>query len=111
MVGRRYCGYREGGHDAMVKMLLENKADANAEGNCGYTAIQLAAFDEHKEVGQLLMEKGAYEAKDVYGLQGLFVEMIFTNDKRNKSDCTGRYMHHVSARQTAKRGARPLAFV
>lgn len=48
----------EEGHKAMVKMLFENKADANAVDNCGCTAIQLAAFEDHREVEQLLMEKG-----------------------------------------------------
>jgi ankyrin repeat protein len=62
------------GHEAVVKLLLKNKANTNAEDNYGYTAIQLAAFEEFKEVEQLLVENGASGAKDIYGLQGLFVE-------------------------------------
>ena len=64
----------ENGHEAVVKLLLNSRADIDAEDNYGWTALQLAAFNLHEEVERLLMEKGASTPKDFYGLKALFLE-------------------------------------
>jgi ankyrin repeat protein len=64
----------ESGHEKAVKLLLDNKANADAEDKYGLTAVQLATFNFHEEVEQLLVEKEASTHKDFYGLQTFFLE-------------------------------------
>jgi len=60
-----------------MKLLLENNINVDVEDNYGYTALQLAEFIIHKELEQLLIEKGISAPKDYYGLQTLFPENQF----------------------------------
>ena len=48
-----------GGHEAVVQLLLENKADIEAKDKDGCTALIVAAKHGHRAVVQLLLEKRA----------------------------------------------------
>jgi len=65
------------GHDVVMKLLLENNVDVGVEDNYGYKALQLAEFTIHRELEQLMIEKGALVPKDCYGLQTLFPDNQF----------------------------------
>ncbi|KFY30111.1 hypothetical protein V494_08258 [Pseudogymnoascus sp. VKM F-4513 (FW-928)] len=57
-----------GGHESIVKLLLEKGADAEAKDGNGQTALYEAAEGGHEAVVQLLLEKGAdAKAKDEDG--------------------------------------------
>jgi ankyrin repeat protein len=60
----------------VVNLLLENKADVDAEDRYGLTTLQLAAFEGQETVERLLAEIGASEPTDFYGLQALVLEDI-----------------------------------
>ncbi|KAL6814616.1 hypothetical protein V8C40DRAFT_107231 [Trichoderma camerunense] len=47
------------GHEAMVRLLLENGADVTASDNAGRTALSLAASNGHEAVVKLLLDNGA----------------------------------------------------
>ena len=47
------------GHDTIVRLLLDNKADVKAKDDIGYTALIWAARKGHETVAQLLLERGA----------------------------------------------------
>jgi hypothetical protein len=49
----------ENGHEAVVKLLLETKADVNVQDNDGGTALYLAARHGHEAVVKLLLEAKA----------------------------------------------------
>jgi ankyrin repeat protein len=54
------------GHDAVVTLLLNMGADADAKNNHGQTVLMGAAADRHEAVGKLLLEKGVdLNAKDI----------------------------------------------
>jgi ankyrin repeat protein len=61
------------GHEAVVRLLLDNDADISIENRSGWTALQLAALKSHGGVEQLLVIRGAPEPEDFYGLQKLFL--------------------------------------
>ena len=50
---------RIGGHEAVVRLLLEKGANVNAEGGKYGNALQAASFGGHEAVVRLLLEKGA----------------------------------------------------
>jgi ankyrin repeat protein len=54
-----YFGKDVGGHDMVVQLLLEKRADVAAKGEDRWKALHLAAGSGHKAVAQLLLEKGA----------------------------------------------------
>lgn len=62
------------GQKEMVQILLENNFDFDAKNGCGSTALQLASFRYHRDVEQLLIETGASQPDDFYGLHALFSE-------------------------------------
>jgi hypothetical protein len=70
----------ENGHKETVLVLLENKVDVDAEDNSGYTALHIATVKANREVEQLLIEEGATEPHDFYGLQALFRETVLGKD-------------------------------
>ncbi|KAL9117500.1 MAG: hypothetical protein Q9187_005963 [Circinaria calcarea] len=49
----------EGGHEAIIQLLLEKGADVDAKDENGHTALHEAAFKGNKAVIRLLLEKGA----------------------------------------------------
>ena len=49
----------EGGHEKVVKMLLEKGADVNAEIRIYGNALLAASEGGHEKVVQMLLEKGA----------------------------------------------------
>ncbi|KAJ6028826.1 hypothetical protein N7540_004402 [Penicillium herquei] len=54
----------ENGHDAVVKLLLEKRADIEAKGKKGQTPLSCAVISGHEAVVKLLLENGAdIEAK------------------------------------------------
>jgi ankyrin repeat protein len=57
MEGQR-CTRRQGGHEAVIRLLLELRADINAWDNKGRTALHHAAGEGHKAVVRLLLELG-----------------------------------------------------
>lgn len=60
------------GHEAIVKLLLENGADVMVNDNAGRTALSLAAGNGHEAVVKLLLENGAgITAKDIAGRTAL----------------------------------------
>jgi ankyrin repeat protein len=61
------------GHEAVVRLLLDNSADTSIENRSGWTALQLAALNSHDGVEQLFVIRGAPEPEDFYGLQKLFL--------------------------------------
>ena len=55
----------EKGHEAVVKLLLENGADLESKGRYGQTSLSWAAENGHEAVVKLLLENGAdLESKD-----------------------------------------------
>jgi ankyrin repeat protein len=56
-----------------VKILLENSAECSIESKNGWTVLQLAAFNRHDGVEQLLVIHGAPEPEDFYGLEQMFL--------------------------------------
>ncbi|KAH6972640.1 ankyrin repeat-containing domain protein, partial [Ilyonectria destructans] len=73
--GRTLSWAAENGHEAVAKMLLDTgKADIAAEDACGLTALQLAAFNRHTGMEELLIARRAPIVPDFYGLQTLFQE-------------------------------------
>ena len=60
------------GHEVVVRLLLEAKADVEAKDNYGQTALYCAAQDGHEEVVRLLLEaKADIEAKNNDGWTAL----------------------------------------
>ena len=49
----------ENGHEAVVKLLLEEGAELETKSNNGWTPLFYAAENGHKAVVKLLLEKGA----------------------------------------------------
>ncbi|KAJ3847138.1 hypothetical protein EV368DRAFT_51696, partial [Lentinula lateritia] len=47
------------GHDSIVKLLLENKADVNAQGGHFGNALHAASIQCHRNIIQLLLQNGA----------------------------------------------------
>ncbi|KJR87190.1 ankyrin repeat protein [Sporothrix schenckii 1099-18] len=66
------------GHNSVVKLLLEKRADVEAKDNDGRTPLSHAAQGGHEAVARLLLEKGAgVEAKDNDGLTPLSSAVLF----------------------------------
>ena len=62
----------ERGHEAVVRLLLELGAYAEAKDGCGWTVLHSAAQNGHEAVVRLLVEKGMdVEAKDYSGKTAL----------------------------------------
>lgn len=65
------------GHEAVVRLLIENGADVNARYEGNYTVLHTAAITGHETVVQLLIEKGADVNSTplclaiIYGSQGI----------------------------------------
>jgi ankyrin repeat protein len=59
MDGWRCTGRPGGGHETVVRLLLEKGADVKAKTSSGWTALHLAARGGHEAVVRLLLEKGA----------------------------------------------------
>jgi ankyrin repeat protein len=59
------------GSKATVELLVQT-SDVDAIDDHGWTALQLAPLNAHTEVEQFLLQKGASEPNDFYGLQTLF---------------------------------------
>ncbi|KAK6525188.1 hypothetical protein TWF694_005334 [Orbilia ellipsospora] len=60
------------GHKQIVQLLIESKAEFDAKGNDGQTALMLAARDGHEETVRLLLDSGAdFETKDNNGQTAL----------------------------------------
>ena len=63
----------QGGHEAVVKLLLKKGSEVEIESRSGWTPLQLAALNGHEGVEQLLVIHGSSEPEDFYGLQQLFM--------------------------------------
>ncbi|CAG8976236.1 hypothetical protein HYALB_00012003 [Hymenoscyphus albidus] len=63
----------ENGHEAVVKLLLLNNSDCAIESDDGWAVMELAAFNTHNSVEQLLVTCGIPEPEDLYGLQSMFL--------------------------------------
>ena len=48
-----------GGHTEVAKLLIKARADINAKGNDGFTALMCAEEQRHTEIVKLLKEAGA----------------------------------------------------
>jgi ankyrin repeat protein len=48
-----------GGHEAVVKMLLNKGSEVNVQGGCYGNALQAASFRGHEAVVKMLLNKGA----------------------------------------------------
>ena len=65
VICRKYNGWTplpwaaEGGHEAVVKLLLEKGAELETKDNDGWTPLSWAAEKGHEAVVKLLLEKGA----------------------------------------------------
>ncbi len=65
MAGRRYCGHLSEGTVAVVKLLLEAKADIKSRDKHGRTPLSWAAWRGHEAVVKLLLvAKADIESKD-----------------------------------------------
>lgn len=65
------------GKTRMVKVLLENRADYNAENKAGYTAIHLAAKNGHLQIVQIMVSFGVnLESQNIEGHSPLHVAAI-----------------------------------
>lgn len=52
--------WKFGGHEAVVKLLLDKGAEVNAQGGSYYNnALQVALSGGHKAIVKLLLDKGA----------------------------------------------------
>jgi ankyrin repeat protein len=49
----------ENGHEAVVRLLLERKADVNAKDNDGWTSLSWAADNGHETAVKLILKKVA----------------------------------------------------
>ena len=49
----------ENGHKEVVKLLIEEGADVNAQGGCYGNALQAASAGGHEAVVRLLLDRGA----------------------------------------------------
>jgi len=81
------------GNIKAVKQYLEAGGNPNTKDYLGfrYTPLQLATFDGHKEIVELLIEKGAdINAKDDYGITPLFLALRYSmNNETLYSDLEG----------------------
>lgn len=65
LLSEALLGAAEGGHEALVQMLLEKGADPTATDNAGSTALHWAAWGGHTEIGNLMYdEKGDVDNSD-----------------------------------------------
>ncbi|KAH8588560.1 ankyrin repeat-containing domain protein [Bisporella sp. PMI_857] len=62
------------GQSASVTLLLENGALTSIENRCGCSSLQLAVFNKHRGVEQILAMHDAYESADFYGIKMMFDE-------------------------------------
>ncbi|RDW73350.1 hypothetical protein BP6252_07257 [Coleophoma cylindrospora] len=62
----------ENGHETIVKMLLDKGADITSENGSGWTALHRMAIGGNRNMELLLVDHGALEPEDFFGLQQLF---------------------------------------
>jgi len=93
-----------------VRFLVERRADVNAAGQFGWTALHAAAYQGLNDVIEFLAGQGAkLDAKDSFGQTPLSISYaIITRDIGNAYYQTPRVFRRDTADRLLKLGATPL---
>jgi ankyrin repeat protein len=73
----------EKGHEVVVRLLLENKANADAKNNTGWAVPYKAARNSYEATVQLLLEHRAdVNVRDNDGMDGVYIGRSLAETKR-----------------------------
>ena len=102
-----------GGHEAMVRMLLQRRAGVNLQSSYGGTALMGAAFKGHLTIAQALLDaKADASLQDINGNTALMMaehlkntaiaQLLRQHAKRQTTEAGAAVMHATAAAPTPK---------
>ena len=89
----------ESGHEAVVRLMLDNGVDISIENRSGRTALQLAALNSHHGIEQLLVIRGAPEPEGFLDFKNCFYKVACKSCFLTRISTPPNHQVHVISRR------------